>query len=285
MGVVFFVGALFALMLGGAGLLILCLILRAALKKRARAGGRWARRIRKLAVVGIVLGANALILPLIFFGFALKMSATPPDDFVDTGIVIEEEGYQLEEFTADGVLYQRLLFNAASEHGEAVFTYKQGGWYTASQWGNYFRVENGVGCDLVSDRHGGLFCPKDQYDRVVQAYESARETDSIWYVNLTQRIEVSDELRAAFRAVQNLESEGRLMEHSEYENLRFLNINEYSFDDVIYYGGFDLFYLPDGVFLRRNVVGQDGFPDNYIVPIPEEYQSALLELKAYLPFP
>jgi len=282
MGVAFFTAAVLAVLAGSAGLLILGIVLRFATKKRAQAGGRWAGRLRKLAGPAVVLGACGVIMPLIFFGFILIQCATPPDDFVETGIVIEEQGYQLEEFTADGVTYRRLCFEGPSEHGEAVFTYKEDGWYTASQWGNYYRVENGIGCDLVSDSYSGLFCPAEQYEQVAEAYENAREMDSVWRVNLKEEIEVSDELRAAFRAVQALKGGGRSMEKSEYDASRFLFIDEYSFDGVVSYDDFVLCYLDDGVFLLEFPDGQEG---NRIVPIPEEHQSALLELGSSIPFP
>lgn len=278
MGVVFFVIALLAMLVGGAGLLILGIVLRKALKKRARAGGRWARFIRGLAVPAIIFGLIGVILPLIYFGFILYESATPPDDFVETAIVIEEEGYQDERFTADGVTYLRLPFNDAVQHGEPVFAYKEKGWYTASQWGNYYRIENGVGCDLVSNRYSGLFCPEDQYDRVVEAYESAREADSIWFVQ-GEQVEVSDELRAAFRAVQALEGEGRQLLLGS-ESFQVLSVSERSFDGVVLHDSIPLLYTSEGVFLEQIVQSHGNERYSFrALPIPDQWQGILIKLR------
>lgn len=282
MGVVFFGFAVLALLLGSIGLLILGVVLRAALKRRAQAGGRWAMRIRRLAVPAIVIGAIGMVLPLGFLGFVAYVNATPPADFVETGIDIEEEGYQLEQFTAGGVTYRRLLFHSAGEHGEPVFTYKEEGWYNASSWGNYYRVENGIGCDLVCDRHGGLFCPEDQYDRVVEAYESAREMDSVWLANGNE-IDVSDELRAAFRGVQALEGMGQKL-LLDRDGFRMLTIAEFSFDGVVLHGSIPLLCTSKGIYLEQTAQSHgDGRLSFRALPLPDELQIMLKDaLRIYL---
>lgn len=274
MGVVFFAFAVLAILLVSLVLLLLGVILRAALKRRTREGGHWAMLICRLTIPAIIIGAIGMVFPLGFFGFVAYVNATPPAGFVETDIVIEEEGYQLEQFTADGVTYRRLLFHSAGEHGEPVFTYKEEGWYNASQWGNYYRVENGIGCDMVSDRHGGLFCPEDQYDQVITAYENARETDSIWFVNGNE-IEVSDELRVAFRSVQALAGDGQKM-LLDMKSFQALTITEYSFDGAVFHASIPLLCTSKGVFLEQTVRSHDdGHLSFRVLPIPDELQIIL----------
>lgn len=278
MGVVFFAFIALAMLLGGVGLVILGVVLHVALKKRAQSGGRWAKRFRKLAGPAIVLGLLGAILPLGFFGFVIYENATPPDGFVETAIIIEEDGYQPERFTADGITYLRLPFNAASQRGEAVFTYKGAGWYNADEWGNYYRIENGIGCDLVSDRYSGLFCPEDQYDRVVDTYENTREEASIWF-GPEQEIETSDELRAAFRAIQAMEGEGVRMRFAE-GGFHMLSITERSFDGVVLHDSIPLLYTPKGVFLQRVYQIRDDHYTFHALELPGEISTLMEELYA-----
>ena len=80
----------------------------------------------------------------------------PPSDFVETDIVIEENGYQDARFTADGVVYEVLDFEANDDAyiENPIFTYKTEGFLNRSQCGNYYKVENPQGFNIVADYYG-----------------------------------------------------------------------------------------------------------------------------------
>ena len=59
---------------------------------------------------------------------------------------------------------------------DAVFTYKVDGFWNASEWGNYFTVENSHGFRLVRDDHGLLFAHRGELDRVKHFYSVSSES-------------------------------------------------------------------------------------------------------------
>lgn len=103
-------------------------------------------------------------------------------DFVDTGVYIEEEGYQGELFTVNGITYEWVEDLWTEPEGrEAVYTYKSDGFLSGNDRGNYYRVENDGGFDLVCCEYGSIYCPTEQYEKVYKYYTNEKRL--IWTVD------------------------------------------------------------------------------------------------------
>lgn len=103
---------------------------------------------------------------------AINIFSQPDEKFyVETDIVIKESGYQEKKFTANGIVYEAIDFeiNNFDAVKEPVFTYKAN-YILWTEGGNYFKVENAQGFDIVSDEFGNVFCPKKDKDKVLKFY-------------------------------------------------------------------------------------------------------------------
>ncbi len=166
--IVFFV---FLLTVGTIGIIAGIIGLIIGCKKRKNG-----KPISKLltVVVVIVLSISILItlIPVGFFSFIVIVNSMPPDGFVETEVVIDENGYQDTRFTADGVVYEALDFQVYDTDAisNPIFTYKTDGFLNGSQCGNYYAINNNQGFNLVSDEFGSLFCPVEEAESVIAYY-------------------------------------------------------------------------------------------------------------------
>lgn len=146
------------------------------------------RRLGTVICVGVlVLGLVIAALPALFVGSILLQNMTHPKDFVETDIVIEENGYQDTTFTAAGVTYRVLDLeprDACKDVAEPVFSYQEEGLLNRSRWGNYYRLKNSHGFDLIWDGNWRLFCPEDQVCEVMDYYQTCPLE---WYVRCDEQ--------------------------------------------------------------------------------------------------
>lgn len=180
-GVMFFLVVL-VVGLCGIGLGVAGLIVNRILKKRQKKAHLV---IGVLSIVAIAVSSVITLIPVGFFSFIIYVNSTPPDDFVETDIVIEENGYQSERFTADGTVYVALSFTGDSdylnEHSHPVFSYKTHGFMNGALCGNYYQVDNGHGFTLICDDMSTLFCPEDEKDAIEAFY--ADESRQSYFCN------------------------------------------------------------------------------------------------------
>ena len=176
--IVFFV---FLLMVGTIGIIsgIIGLIIGCQKRKNGKP-------ISKVLIVlfTIVLSISVLItlIPVGFFSFIVIVNTMLPDGFVETEIVIDENGYQDTRFTADGVVYEVLDFQVYDTDSifTPVFTYKTAGFLNGSQCGNYYAINNNQDFNLVGDKYGLLFCPIEERDRVIAYYTDIANLDGYY---------------------------------------------------------------------------------------------------------
>ncbi len=166
--IVFF---LFLLIVGTIGLVAGAIGLIISRKKRKK--GKPISKVLTL-VFAIVLSISIPItlIPVGFFSFIVIVNTMPPDGFVETEVVIDENGYQDTRFTADGVVYEVLDFEVYDTNAisNPIFSYKTDGFLNGSQCGNYYAIDNNQGFNLVSDEFGLLFCPVEERERVIAYY-------------------------------------------------------------------------------------------------------------------
>lgn len=146
-------------------------------RKRGHFRLRWL--CNTIATFLLIFGLAVTAFPAGFFGMIAMSNILPPDDFVKTDIVIEEIGYQDTQFTAAGVTYLVLPFDAeyegCAQAATPVFTY-YAGIFGGRECGNYYRLPSNF--DLIWDGSSLLFCPQAQYDAVVNYY---RASPVYWY--------------------------------------------------------------------------------------------------------
>lgn len=187
-------GALFAiifllilLMIGTFGILagIVGLIIG---RKRRMAKKPLSKALTAVFAVILSIGVTITLIPVGFFTFIVMVNSTPPDGFVETEIVIEENGYQDTRFTADGVVYEVLDFEVYDTDAisNPVFSYKTDGFLNRSQCGNYYAIDNNQGFNLVSDEFGLLFCPVEERENVITYYMDIANLDG-YYVDWNER--------------------------------------------------------------------------------------------------
>ena len=187
-------GALFTiaffLILLGVGLitLIISIVGLAIGKKRRKAQKPFSAIVTVVFTVILFLGVALTTLPIGFFSFIAIVNSIPPEGFVETKIVIEENGYQDTQFTADGVVYEALDFALWNDENTLtpIFTYKTSGFLNGSRCGNYYSVKNNQGFHLVSGEHGSLFAPAEEKERVI-AYYTSTENLCAYYDDWDER--------------------------------------------------------------------------------------------------
>ena len=107
----------------------------------------------------------------------------PPSDFTDTGVWIEESGYQDERFTVNGKVYEVLPLECGEDTCRATmvpkFSYKPEGFLNGYLSGNYYAIPNEHGFDLVWNGMDRLFAPADQVEEIVNFYRADPEA---WYL-------------------------------------------------------------------------------------------------------
>ena len=170
-GIIFFCSLLF-IGLGGVIAGIIGLIVFGALKRRGKINTKIPSVI--FAIV-LAVGFLVTLVPVGFFSSIILMNSVPPDGFVDTGILIDEDGYQDTRFTVDGVVYVTLELYVWGDDtvGNPVFTYRTDGFMNGSQCGNYYEVESDLGFDLVCDEYGLLFVREDEKEKLLAYYADA----------------------------------------------------------------------------------------------------------------
>ena len=180
----------FFLILLGVGLITLIVSIVGLVigKKRRKAQKPFSAILTAVFTVILFLGVALTTLPVGFFSFIAIVNSIPPEGFVETEIVIEENGYQDTKFTADGVVYEVLDFVLCDNEDAStpIFTYKTSGFLNGSQCGNYYAIENSQDFRLVSDEHGLLFAPTEEKERVI-AYYMNTENLCVYYDDWNER--------------------------------------------------------------------------------------------------
>ena len=144
-----------------------------------------------ISSVVMVVGIVIVLIPILFFGFIFMINVLPPDDYVETDIVIEEDGYQDEMFTADGIKYINTGLEAYDVYDimTPVFSYKTSGLLNGSQCGNYYLIENDM-FYLITDGMGNIFCKEEDFLEIVKYYDSI--SNGCWYIEDEELIGLTD---------------------------------------------------------------------------------------------
>ena len=190
------------------------------------------------AVFAVVLSISIIItlIPVGFFSFIVIVNEMPPDGFVETEIVIEENGYQDTRFTADGVIYEVLNFQVYDTDAisNPIFTYKTDGFLNGSQCGNYYVINNNQGFNLVSDEFGLLFCPIEETESVIAYYTDIANLDGYYDNWEGQELKLSGDKKEAIRYFLNLDISSLHQEQIILEDAEEFEIKLVCKENLIY---------------------------------------------------
>lgn len=118
-----------------------------------------------------------------YASYVTYLYAAPPSDYVDTDLWIEEDGYQDQRFTVEGVVYEALPLDCdelvCKEKMTAIFSYETKGFLNGYLTGNYYAIANDYGFDIVWNGIDLLFAPADQVEEILEFYRADPEA---WYL-------------------------------------------------------------------------------------------------------
>lgn len=282
MGAVFFVGFMINLLIIGLPLLILGILGIILFPRTAKKGESFGVPFTVISVLVTIVSLVMVMIPIGVFGFFIHMNSMPPDGYVDTGIMIEENGYQDTRFTADGVVYVDLGFDLhySAEDGEAVFSYREEGFMKGTSYGNYYRLENQNNFDLVSGDRGGVFCPEEDREEILSYYTD--EDESVWFyendVTMNPR-PVTNERMLAMQKLAQFDTEGLTVEDIKVEDYRWATVMEFSSDRLLIKKIYPLIVSEDVVYLQILQDDTDSF-DNILkgIPLPKEIGEGLIDI-------
>ena len=258
------------------GIVGLCLLRRKTFSNKGLVIG--------LLIALIVVGAILLLLPvgvgayIMWTNFLLDVS-TP-----ETNIVIEEEGYPGETFTADGVVYEMLPiypdFDYCFDHSEPVFTYIWQGVLGQNYPGTLSRVENPQNFDLIWNDCDTMYCPTDQLDEVVAYYSSLEDIQWTYFSSVMADEDIWDDFDVAEADLEAIESlpeiwcspvEPVKVTHDTTELWITANID----DDIVIDMSFTVALTENEAYLvrREETVATDTIDEliQYGIPLPAEF--------------
>lgn len=287
MGAVFFL-VVMAILLGiGAVCLVLAIIFLVAFLAWKKKGQRRKGLLIPMIIFFVAGGLIALV-PLSYGAIIIGMNATLPEDYVKTGIVIEENGYQDERFTADGVVYQAVPDISWDSYHEndltltAVFTYKEKGFMHRHEWGNYYSLANSHGFTMIVSHHGDqVFAPVAQVDEIRDWYldkEAIQWFEGHWDVNSMAFTRVPDDLEAslnAYHASRPLDQEGHdLVVAQDARTLEFFAM---SADGIIFYVNYSFSFTTEGLVFLLGGTWQGQVFVNRVGTMPEDLARMIQE--------
>lgn len=245
--IIFFV---FLLIVGTIGLVAGAIGLIISRKKRKK-GKPISKVLTVVFAIVLSISIPITLIPVGFFSFIVIVNTMPPDGFVETEVVIDENGYQDTRFTADGVVYEVLDFQVYDNNAisNPIFTYKTVGFLNGSQCGNYYAINNNQDFNLVSDEFGLLFCPVEEREHVITYYTDIANLDGYYDDWEGREFKLSDDEKEAIQYfgdldISSLHQEQIVLEDAEEfeiklvckENLIYVESHWFLiFNDELYY--------------------------------------------------
>lgn len=281
-GGIFAVSGIMFTLLGVGGLMILLgiigIIIFALSIKKGKSYGV------PLTIVSAVVTFFGFILTSIPVGFGIFLflvNSQSDTGYVETDITIEEDGYQDTRFTADGVVYEvlDLTMSYSYSYGEAVFSYEESGFISMYGGGNYYRVENPHGFDLVTDGYGLLFCPEEDQEEIMDFYET--DESSVWIYEDPEYYDyckVSEDCAVALTSFDKTDIDSLPTIDVEEDDEIYLFVYELSSDYIIEKNSYYFRIVDDRVYLEVDSSDSMINCDFTGIVLPEALEKELLEI-------
>ena len=276
-GIIFFV---FLLIVGIIGILsgIIGLIV---CRKRKNVDSSFGKILTAVFTVILCISIGITLLPVGFFSFIILVNTLPPDGFVETDIIIEEDGYQDTRFTANGVVYEVTEYYVSDTEIELVpiFTYKTKGFMNGSQCGNYYEFETNEDFDLVCNEFRTIFCPVDKMSEFLKYYSDI-ENLTAYYDDLEgKRKELNEaEYDAVYGFLKNdlntLEEQTMAVSNSETFTIELTGK-----DGVICTETHWFIIISDKVYYEKNSFYNENYRIEYtLIPLPKKLSDTLISI-------
>lgn len=246
-GVIFFIWLLIV-GLSGIELSIAGIIVSSIFSKK---GKRFAKPLKVVSIILLTFCALITLIPTGYFSFIFVANTMPPEDYVETEITIEENGYQDERFTADGKVYEviDLYVNNEDYLDNPIYSYKTSGLLNGSQCGNYYAVENTNNFDLVCDWFGLLFAPIDEKQEVLDYYLSIENQDYYYYdYSKEESILIDENFTKSLNEFLSKDLSNEDAITSSLEDIDSYDIDVISSDKLIYVTSYYFVYLNDSMY-------------------------------------
>ena len=273
----------FFLILLGVGLITLIVSIVGLVigKKRRKAQKPFSAILTAVFTVILFLGVALTTLPVGFFSFIAIVNSIPPEGFVETEIVIEENGYQDTKFTADGVVYEVLDFVLCDNEDAStpIFTYKTSGFLNGSQCGNYYAIENSQDFRLVSDEHGLLFAPTEEKERVI-AYYTNMENLCVYYDDWNEReFKLSEEEATMVCDFLKLDMSLLKQERVTLTETEEFNIKLVCKEDLVFVNSYWFLSLNGTIYyVRGSDYANDDRIEYILIELPPELADTMMDL-------
>lgn len=256
-------------------------------KSKKSPAGQTAPRATVFAVLAAVSGIVTLISGG-YCGYIVYIHAVPDADYVKTDIVIAENGYQDERFTADGVVYEVLPLPAndlvCEQLATPIFTYKTEGFLNGYLTGNYYSIENSKGFTLVWNGVDNLFAPAEERDAILSYYfGEAMEWNYYDYANADwdadpQGVALSEEAAGAMQAYLTLDTDSLATETVIPEAYETIAIEADSSDGIVAYD-FWFVVMEGKVYVQLgSATTEDQREELTLAPLPDEISAPLAKL-------
>ena len=249
--------------------------------KRRKIGKPLSKISTVVFAVVLSIGIISTLVPVGFISFIVVVNSTPPEGFVETETVIEENGYQDTRFTADGVVYEVLDFKVYDTDAisEPVFAYKTDGFLHGSQCGNYYAIDNSQGFHLVSDEFGLLFSPIEEKESVIAYYTDLANLCG-YYDNWNgHEFKFSNDENQVIQNFLNMDTLSLRQEKIVLEDAEEFEIKLICKDGLIYVESHwflilndKLYYVYDSDFAHDNSI------EYTLIELPTEIAGALLDM-------
>lgn len=281
MGAVFAIVFFAIVLLAGIVSIALGIIGLFAFRKNRKEGKISGVVLASISIILLIIGIIVLLVPIGFFLMIVFMNTLPPENYVETGIVIEEDGYQDTRFTAAGVVYEALGLPTYSVKGVTtpVFSYKTSGFWNGSQCGNYHLVENTQDFQLVCDDNGKLFCPVDDKERIYTYYTDAVNMCYYYsnYENWEEEILLSEQIQSVLRTFLDRDLKTLAKTKMISEEADGFIIQEVSKDKLVYVTDYQFAVIGDALYyIYEGNRMDDGKIEYILAELPEEIAQPLL---------
>lgn len=246
----------------------------------SRKGKRFAKPLKIVSIVLLIVSSLITVVPVGFFGIIVAMNVLPPEDYVETDVVIEENGYQDVRFTADGKVYEVLYLYVDSEDyiGKPIFSYKTSGILNGSQCGNYYLVENPNNYNLVCDWAGLLFAPVDEKKEVLEYYLSLENLDYYFVYGMEQKVLIDDSFGSELSLFLSEDLSNKETTTFILETADTYEIETISKDGLIHISTHSFLCLNNSVYYIYESSFEDSKIKYTVIPLDEQLKAYFIKL-------
>ena len=209
------------------------------------------------------------------------MNTLPPEDYVETDIIIEENGYQATKFTANNVVYEVLEFELydSSILTKPIFSYKTQGFLNGSQCGNYYEIENSQNFNIVSSKTGVLFAPTEEIDKIYDYYKNPNNLDAYYDCFAPELIKLSSNQKNLLNDYINMDKTNFAKQEIILDNTNELVINITCNEKIVFIESYWFIVINNQIFyVEYSEFTDDGNIKYNLIDVPSSLETELLEL-------